>query len=426
MFTSISSARATMPRRVLRVAAPLCVLASLSGCALDATNPGPIRAEALNSPSALSSLVNGAGRDLAEALNWTSYTGGAATREIFPAGSTAAFGISVLHQEGKLVDNDGDTWWNFAQRARWTSEDAVTRIKSVLGTTAGSSATLAQALVWAGFSNRHLGENFCEGVINGGAPGPHTVYFERAEANFTEAIAVATAANNANLVSAATAGRASVRLLRNNTAGAATDAATVASTFAYRMPYYQNELDQYNRIFWASANQPYRAHTVWNTYIEPYRRATRDPRVPFDSSLTVLVGDAAVGSLGRVRWYFQTKYPTLTSPINLATGWEMRLIEAEVKLIAGDLAGALTSINGRRTSLSLAPVTAASLTEGWAALKRERGIELWLEARRLGDLRRWAALNRPGALDPKEEIPGRDLCFATPLSEKQTNINFPR
>jgi len=426
MFTSISSARATLPRRVLRVAAPLCVLASLSGCALDATNPGPIRAEALNSPSALSSLVNGAGRDLAEALNWTSYTGGAATREIFPAGSTAAFGISVLHQEGKLVDNDGDTWWNFAQRARWTSEDAVTRIKSVLGTTAGSSATLAQALVWAGFSNRHLGENFCEGVINGGAPGPHTVYFERAEANFTEAIAVATAANNANLVSAATAGRASVRLLRNNTAGAATDAATVASTFAYRMPYYQNELDQYNRIFWASANQPYRAHTVWNTYIEPYRRATRDPRVPFDSSLTVLVGDAAVGSLGRVRWYFQTKYPTLTSPINLATGWEMRLIEAEVKLIAGDLAGALTSINGRRTSLSLAPVTAASLTEGWAALKRERGIELWLEARRLGDLRRWAALNRPGALDPKEEIPGRDLCFATPLSEKQTNINFPR
>ena len=415
-----------MSRRVLRVAAPLCVLAGLSGCALDAVNPGPIRAEALNTPSALSSLVNGSGRDLAEALNWVAYTGGAATREIFPAGSTAAFGISVLHQNGKLVDNDGDNYWNFSQRARWTSEDAVTRIKSVLGTGSANSTTLAQALVWAGFSNRHLGENFCEGVINGGAPGPHTVYFERAEANFTEAITVATAANNANLVSTATAGRASVRLLRNNTAGAATDAATVASTFVYRMPYYQNELDQYNRIFWASANQPYRAHTVWNTYIETYRRATRDPRVPFDSSLTILVGDAAVGALGRVRWYFQTKYPTLTSPINLASGWEMRLIEAEVKLVAGDLAGALTSINGRRTALSLAPVTASSLTEAWAALKRERGIELWLEGRRLGDLRRWAALSRPGELDPKEEIPGRDLCFATPLSEKQTNLNFPR
>lgn len=426
MFTSISSARATMPQRVLRVVAPLCVLAGVSGCALDAVNPGPIRAEALNTPSALSSLVNGSGRDLAESINWVAYTGGAVAREIFPAGSTGAFGITVLHQNGKLVDNDGDTWWNFAQRARWTSEDAVTRVKSVLGASSANNATLAQALVWAGFSNRHLGENFCQGVINGGAPGPSTVYLERAEANFTEAITVATAANNANLVSTATAGRASVRLLRNNTAGAATDAASVASTFVYRMPYYQNELDQYNRIFWASANQPYRAHTVWNTYIETYRRATRDPRVPYDSSLTILVGDAAVGSLGRVRWYFQTKYPTLTSPINLVSGWEMRLIEAEVKLIAGDLDGALTSINGRRTALALAPVTATSLAEGWAALKRERGIELWLEGRRLGDLRRWAALNRPGALDPKEEIPGRDLCFATPLSEKQTNINFPR
>ena len=426
MFTSISSGRAILPRRLLRVAAPLCVLVGLSGCALDAVNPGPIRAEALNTPSALSSLVSGSGRDLAEALNWVAYTGGAATREIFPAGSTGAFGISVLHQNGKLVDNDGDNYWNFSQRARWTAEDAVTRIKTVLGAPSTTSATLAQALVWAAFANRHLGENFCEGVINGGAPGPHTVYFERAEANFTEAIAVATAANNANLVQAATAGRASVRLLRNNTAGAATDAAAIPSTFAYRMTYFQNELDQYNRIFWASANQPYRAHTVWNTYIETYRRATRDPRVPFDSSLTILVGDAAVGTLGRVRWYFQTKYPTLTAPINLVSGWEMRLIEAEVKLIAGDLAGALTSINGRRTSLSLAPVTASSLAEAWAALKRERGIELWLEGRRLGDLRRWAALTRPGALDPKEEIPGRDLCFATPLSEKQTNINFPR
>lgn len=426
MLTSISSGRVLTPRRLLRVAAPLGLLAGLSGCALDAVNPGPIRAEALNSPSALSSLVNGSGRDLAEALNWTSYTGGAVSREIFPAGSTAAFGISVQQQNGKLTDDDGGNWWDFSQRARWTSEDAVTRIKTVLGTASATSATLAQALVWAGYSNRHLGENFCEGVINGGAPGPHTVYFERAEAYFTEAITVATAANNTNLVQAATAGRASVRLLRNNSTGAATDAAAVPSTFVYRMPYYQNELDQYNRIFWASANQPYRGHTVWNTYIETYRRATRDPRVPYDSSLTILVGDAAVGSLGRVRWYFQTKYPTLTSPINLSSGWEMRLVEAEARLIAGDFAAAVTLINGRRTSLSLAPVTASNLTEAWAALKRERGIELWLEGRRLGDLRRWEALSRPGALDPKEEIPGRNLCFATPLSEKQTNINFPR
>jgi hypothetical protein len=298
---------------------------------------------------------------------------------------------------------------------------AVDRIKRVLAGSATNSATLAQALVWAGYANRLLGENFCDGVINSGPLQPSTVYLERAEAHFTEAITVATAASNANLVTAATAGRASVRLDRNNLAAAATDAATVASTFAYRMPYFTTDLDQYNRIYWASANQPYRAHTVWNTFYDAYRKSTRDPRVPFDSSLTVLVGDAAVGNLGRVRWYFQTKYAGQTSAINLATGWEMRLIEAEAKLVANDVTGAMTLVNQHRVSLGLAPWTAANATEAWTALKRERGIELWLEGRRLGDFRRWAALSRPGTSD---DMTGRDLCFATPLSEKETNPNF--
>ncbi len=416
----------TIIRWTARAAAPLVVLAVASACALDATNPGPIQADALNAPTALGSIVSGSGRDLSEALNWVAYTGGAAAREIFPGGSSGAFGITVQQQNGRLTDDDGGTWWDFSQRARWTAEDAVARAKVALGTAAASNATHAQALVWAGFANRLLGENFCEGVINGGAPGANTVYFTRAEAAFTEAIAVATAANNTPLAQAATAGRASVRLSLNNTAGAVTDAAALPSTFVYRMPYYQNELDQYNRIFWASANQPYRAHTVWNTAIEDIRKVGKDPRVPFDSSLTVLVGDAAVGNLGRVRWYFQTKYPALTSPITLASGWEMRLIEAESKLIANDVPGAVTSINLRRTALALPAATAADAATAWTLLKRERAIELWLEGRRLGDLRRWAALSRPGSYDAKEEIPGRSLCFATPLSEKQTNPNFPR
>ena len=408
-------------RRTAFTLGSAALIAALSACELKVSNPGPVQADALEDPKALTSVVNGAGRDLAEAINWTAYTGGAVAREIFPGGSTGSFGITPRQQQGKLVDDDDDTHWNFSQRARWTAEDAVARGKTVLGAAAANNATVAQALVWAGFANRHLGENFCEGVINGGAPQPYTVYLERAEANFTEAITVAGAANNANLVSAATAGRASVRLLRNNLTGAAADAAAILSPFTYRMPYFSTDLDQYNRIYWASANQPYRAHTVWNTFYDSYRKSTRDPRVPFDSSATQLVGDAAVGNLGRVRWYFQTKYPAQSSPINLASGWEMRLIEAEAKLVAGDIPGAMTSMNLHRVALGLTPWTAANATDAWTALKRERGIELWLESRRLGDFRRWAALSRPGTSD---DMTGRDLCFATPLSEKQTNPNY--
>jgi hypothetical protein len=417
MTTTISSGTST---RTVSCLTSLAIIALLAGCQLDVTNPGPIQAAALEDTKALTAVVNGAGRDLAEALNWVAYTGAAVTREIFPAGSTGSFGITPRQQGGSLADDDGDDWWNQAQRARWTSEDAVARVKRVLDNTS-NSATLAQALIWAGYANRLLGENFCDGVINSGPLQPYTVYLERAEANFTEAITVATAANNANLVTAATAGRASVRLDRNNLTGAVTDAAGVANAFTYRMPYFTTDLDQYNRIYWASANQPYRAHTVWNTFYDAYRKSTKDPRVPFDSSLTILVGDAAVGNLGRVRWYFQTKYPAQTSAINLVTGWEMRLIEAEAKLAGGDVTGAMTLVNQHRVSLGLAPWTATNATEAWTALKRERGIELWLEGRRLGDFRRWAALSRPGTSD---DMTGRDLCFATPLSEKETNPNF--
>jgi hypothetical protein len=70
------------------------------------------------------------------------------------------------------------------------------------------------------------------------------------------------------------------------------------------------------------------------------------------------------------------------------------------------------------------------LTEAWRLLKRERGIELWLEARRMGDMRRWKAANTPGALDPLEQ-PGanshlgqQDLCFPIARSERETNPNF--
>lgn len=411
-------------RRAAWIAAPAAVVLTLGACNVQVTNPGPIQATFLDNRNALTAIVNGAGRNLSESLNWTAYTGAAIARELHPAGSTGAFGITVQQQNGRLTEDEGDTFWNNAQRARWTAEDAVRRTKEVLGATdAAKSVQVAQALVWAGYANRHLGENFCDCVIDGGPKEAYTVYLDRAETHFTEAIAVATAAGTtgATLATAAAAGRAGVRLLKGNLAGAATDAATVPNTFVYQMSYFTTDLDQYNRIYWASANQPYRAHTVWNTFYENYRKQTRDPRVPFDSSLTVTLGDAAVGALGRVRWYFQTKYPSQTARINLSSGWEMRLIEAEAKLVANDVAGAMTLINGRRIALALAPWPGADATEAWTALKRERGIEMWMEARRLGDFRRWAALNRPGA---SEDMTGRALCFVIPLSEKQTNPNL--
>lgn len=410
----------SLRRRLMSGLAPLAALL-LGACNLEVTNPGPVNATFLDDKAAFPALVNGAGRDLAEALNWVAYTGAAVSRELHPAGSTGSFGITPTQQSGRLIDDETGTHWQLSQRARWTAESATGRIKTVLGASAGTNAQYLQALVWAGYANKLLGENFCDGVIDGGPKESSTVYLTRAEANFTEAIAVATTQNSTALLNAAKGGRAAVRLLKKDLAGAASDASGLANTFAYKMPYNILDADQYNRIYWAIANAPYRAHTVWNTYYETYYTQTKDPRVPWGSDPKNPVGDAAVGNLGKVPWYFELKFPGKDSPINLSSGWEMRLIEAEAKLSGGDVAGAMTLINGHRVALNLAPWVAATSTDAWTALKRERGIEMWLEGRRLGDARRWAANNTPGTSD---DMTGRDVCFVTPRSEKESNPNF--
>ncbi len=416
-----------MTKRILLVLAGTVLTAA---CDLKVTNPGPVNATFLDDKAALPAVVNGAGRDLAEALNWTVYTGAAASREIWPAGSTGSFGISVNVQNGKLTDDESGDYWDRAQRGRWTAEQGAARLKRVLGDVEyAKSAQAAQILVWAGYSNRLLGENMCTGVIDGGAAQDSKVYLTRAEANFTEAMTIATAAGSTALTQAAQAGRATVRLNLANLTGAASDAGTIASTYAYKMPYYTSEQTLYNRIYYANANAPYRAYTQLYTWVNAYRRATMDPRTPFDSSAAQPQGDGAVGNQpgglsGKVRWYFQTKYTKQDAGVNLATGWEMRLIEAEIKLIGSDITGAMQIINTRRNALNVGAVTVTTAADAWTALKRERAIELWLEGRRLGDLRRWKTASRPGSYDAMEDLASRDVCFPVSLQEKLSNANF--
>lgn len=423
----------TMPMALARCGLIATLLAGLTACDFKVTNPGPVQASFLDDTTARTAIINGAGRDLAEALNWIAYTSAATTRELFPGGSTGSFGISVQQQIGQFTIEESDTYWNNAQRARWTAEDGARRLQTGKG--AASFATSkpgAQILLWAAYANRLLGETMCEAVINGGAAQPSTIFLQRADSEFTQALQVATAAGDTKAATAARAGRASVRADLGRWADASADAATVADAFSYQMPYYTTSEPQYNRIYWAGANQPYRAHTVWNTVNDQYFQDTGDPRVKWAklADPRYQKGDAAVLDLGSVAFYQQLKYPAKDSPINLSTGWEMRLIEAEAKLVGNDYPSAMTLLNKHRTALGLTPWTASNATDAWARLKRERGIELWLEARRLGDLRRWQAANTPGELLPLELpgttshiAPNQSRCIPIPLSERQTNPN---
>lgn len=276
-------------------------------------------------------------------------------------------------------------------------------------------------------------ENFCDAVIDGGPREPRSVYYERAIARFDQA----RAHGSSEVAMAATAARASVKAFLGDWNGAVADATTVPDDFVFHMPYHSTEgTTTHNRIQFASQAEPYKAHTQKFTKYEEYSLSDNnpngDPRVPF--RVTDETGDAAVQCCGQVPWWPQTKYPEPGADIPLSKGAEMRLIEAEAMLIAGDWRGAMGRINGLREAAGVEAATASNALETWTALKRERGIVLWLEGRRLGDFFRWNRDNAPGDRHPLEVPSGsqnegshliqQDLCFPIARSEIDTNDNL--
>jgi hypothetical protein len=417
--------------------------ALLTAC--EVTNPGPVADEYLDLAEAHQALVNGAGARMAGALGNTAVIGAHAAREVFPTGETSGC-CSAVQQAGALLSNgssgQGVVPWDGLQQARWIAEDAIRRFKA-LGTGKVNANVFAEAYLWAGFANRALGENMCEAVFDGGPKEPNAKYFERAQQHFTEAIALGTG----NFKVAGYAGRAAVRVWLKDWTGAVADAQQVPLSFVHNLATDVSEPRTRNEVYYINANAPYRSYTGYSTWFEGYYNSTGDPRVPWAKDARFPLGNATLSGFGAVPWSFQQKYTANNSPIRIASGREMVLIRAEALLNGNDFQGAMTLINSLRTGLNsrltnqpLAPWSATNVTDAWTFLKRERGIELYLEGRRLGDIRRWAQNNTPGVLDwPSYETVRRpdgsdggtlfrtnrpSQCFPIPDSEIETNPNF--
>jgi hypothetical protein len=447
----------SMKQAVWRRPAAACAVALLGiglGAGCEVTNPGPVQDEFLSLPASQQGFVNGAKERLTRSVGWMSYSTALVAREIFPGGQIGSYGHDVDEQAGShgwsASGPNGE--YNDTQQARWVAEEAIRRFSELEDPP--EDEILFQAYIWAGYANRVLGENYCEAVIDGGPLEPGSVYFERAKQHFTDALAVA-GSNEERF--AALAGRAQVNVWLADWNAAVADAAEIPDDFAFfiEMDISQgSNTNQRNHLYFAAASTPYRSYSVKFTFFEDYYTDTGDPRTPW-ITYTIPSDAVCVGGLqglGGVPCLRQFKYKSEDDDIRLSSGREMRLIEAEALLVDGNIAGAMAKINGVRTSVTsdltgatLEPWTASSLDEAWTMLKRERGIELWLEARRMGDQRRWDEGNTPGSYElPDFEAQsnlfvlyprGRELtdgqpqprvlCYNISNAERNSNPNIP-
>ena len=396
----------THRRSFVTIAALLC-----AACDLTVTNPGPIQDSQLDAPAAVPALVNGMSGDLSFALGNYIDRGALASGELAEAGNFAAeqqFYIGVIRPEDVNPD------WSNMQQARWSAENGLQRMQRVLGAGFETNVNTPRAYLYAGFANRLLGENVCTGIIDGGPPQSDSVYFERADSLFTRAYTIATALKNTSVANAALGGRASVRAWLGNWNGAVSDAALVPTSFVFNAIFGTGTSRDNNDL----ANQTItrRETTVFGTV---YATVFKDPRTPWDTVKTTS-GAIQTGQDGKTKFFRQTKYTSLGSPVPLVKGTEMLLLRAEAALRNGDIAGMTTLINQERAAYpGLTPVAApATTTAAWTLLQAERGSVTWLEGRRLWDLRRWLAAGTNSFLA------NRSKCLPVSTNELAANPNL--
>jgi starch-binding outer membrane protein, SusD/RagB family len=381
----------------------------LAGC--EVVNPGPVDDDFIDDPTAQAGLINGSWERMNNVIGGYTYNTALAAREVFNGGQTGSYSVS----------SDGWGGWtqsgpyNASQQARWVAEEAIRRFAARGDVGPG---VMVQAYLAAGWANKMNGDYFCWGVIDGGKLFAGTEYFKMAEAWFTKALSVAT---NNNDKLEAYAGRAASRLWLKDYAGAVADAKQVPTDFVkyVEMDFARGGVTgQANHVMWAQGDQPFRSWTTLYTYYHDYYSQTGDPRVPWrkfptleatyclgglsgysNTGIRAQLGLPAATATNNVPCFQQQKYKSRDDDIRIASGQEMRLLEAEaiLRTTPANYAQAMQIVNALRTSYVSqkdgkalpAYAAATSLDQAWTYYMRERSFETYLEGRRFSDMRRW-------------------------------------
>ena len=305
--------------------------------------------------------------------------------------------------------------------ARGEADAAINRLKEWTSAQVPNINTLtAQANLYAGFSYATLGMAMCQAAFDKGPLVNQLGMFALAEERFTAAITAAQAASLTNVLNAAYAGRARVRLYQHNKTGAIADAQLVPAGFVFNAAMDATNARRFNHIY--SAISTSGVLTVETTA----RALTTETGQADPRSATVKLNTAPADGLNQI--YIPTKYnaATLTAgqsiPQPITRYAEAQLVLAE----AQGGASAVTIINTMRAAANLTPYTgptdAASIT-GLIASERQR--VLFLEGYRGYDIERLNLPLVPAVGSPYLQggVYGGTVCFPVPDIEKNNNPN---
>ena len=415
------------PSRWLSAVAALSLALLLTGCGdlFTVTNPGQLQDDDLNNQEGLTALVVGLHYDFSQATDNMAFDISRLSDEM--AGSGSYFSTGRLRR-GIVDREDANGAWNTAQQARWVAEDAIRRLQEVAGEDFGNNQDLAaEAYLHAGLANRMLGEDFCQVAFDGGAAQPNSAAFERALGHLQNAIQYGQQAGESDIVTAARAGLAQVHVGLGNWSDAVAAAEQVPTDFVFNAT--QDGSDLPNET-WVETHDRHEM-SAYNTLAGA--TGGTDPRAPWtDCTVDGAPCTNPRGADGETPHYRQEKFPSDDSDIAAAKGAEMRLIQAENQIRNGTVDSAVALMNAARSYYGVDPMDPDTITDSapssfdinnqaWSILDDERHLTLWLEGRRLHDLRRW---NHPFLNGGSIVYPGiseRASCY--PISQNECDVN---
>ena len=412
-------------RAVTRTVAASVLLVGAAACSdkfLAVTNPNVIDAATVDPTSGAATLANSAQQNFAVSVGWMSiysawFAGETNVSDTFPTRNEFGFRI-VVPENGSLLS---DVWLPISR--------AAASAKIVLDLTLPAPTTninLARAATIRGFSVLLMATDFCTGSLSAGPELTTAQMLDTAIFWLGKGVDIGTANASSDgiaLANAARVGRARAKLQKGDNAGATADAAATPAGFVYNIRYtdeLSNRFRLSNLIYWHSYDRG-------SISVAPAFRVTNDPRITYNGkdAGTAQPQDVVPGG-----WFQQTKFSGYATPMRLASKLEADYIAAEASGAAPTM---LTLINARRTANNQAEYAGATDNASVKTeLYNQRGIEFYLEGRRLADFRRSPAsvsnITPAGApyFKPGYANTGSQTCYPLPRQEIDNNPNFKK
>jgi hypothetical protein len=303
--------------------------------------------------------------------------------------------------------------------ARWVADDALSRLGEWTDDEVPDRTELtATAAVFAGYSLALLGEAMCGAALDLGPAMTPAEILTEADSRLSTAITAAQSAGNDDLLNLARVGRARVRLNLGQTADAAADAALVPAGFSYEFQYSSLDDATENKL-WVLMQRSLQAN------VEPMYRDMEFLGVP-DSRVQIIdLGVQAPGTT--IDMFAAAKYPSIESPVEVATWEEAQLIMAEAAIEDGRLQDAVDIFNDLHAQVGLPDFVSNDEAEIRAQLIYERSAELFLEGHHLQDIKRLGIplVPAPGTPAVHGGQFSNQTCFPLPDVEYLNNPNIP-